>query len=198
MSLIRKIRNLHKNIASLSYLPHAMIYGLSTSNVKEEILCDILANESGLISCQQSNYVGFMYIARVLKHNSYLRTLYFHRIKHLKIRKFLWGKSSKFEIPYDVIIGPGVKLDHPFSTILNAKIIGKNLRIKNNITIGNKNDDENLRPKIGDNVYIGAGAIVIGDINIGNNVIIGAGTVVVKDIPDNCIAVGNPARILYK
>lgn len=110
----------------------------------------------------------------------------------------MWGRHSSFIIPYDVTVGAGVKLDHPYSTILNAKSIGRNLRIKNNVTIGNKNDDENLRPVIGDNVYIGAGAIIIGNITIGDNVTIGAGTVAVKSIPANSIAVGNPARIIKK
>ena len=51
-------------------------------------------------------------------------------------------------------------------------------------------------PVIGDNVYIAANATVIGGVNIGNNVIIGAGSVVVNDIPDNSVAVGNPARVI--
>ena len=49
---------------------------------------------------------------------------------------------------------------------------------------------------IGDNVYIAANATVIGSVNIGNNVIIGAGSMVVTDIPDNSVAVGNPARVI--
>jgi len=64
------------------------------------------------------------------------------------------------------------------------------------ITIGNKNDDENMRPTIGDNVYIGAGAIIIGDIVIGNSVTIGAGAVVVKNVSDGAIIVGNPGRVI--
>lgn len=49
---------------------------------------------------------------------------------------------------------------------------------------------------IGDNVYIGAGAIIMNPVKIGSNVIIGAGSVVIKDIPDNCIVAGNPAKII--
>jgi len=51
---------------------------------------------------------------------------------------------------------------------------------------------------IGDNVLIGAGVKILGGVNIGNNVKIGANAVVVKDIPDNCTAVGIPARIVSK
>jgi maltose O-acetyltransferase len=51
---------------------------------------------------------------------------------------------------------------------------------------------------IGDNVFIGAGSIVLPNVRIGNNVIIGAGSVVTKDIPDNSVAVGNPASVVGK
>jgi len=50
---------------------------------------------------------------------------------------------------------------------------------------------------IGNNVWIGGGAIILPGITIGNNVVIGAGSVVTKDIPDNVVAVGNPCRVLY-
>ncbi|MDG2916817.1 sugar O-acetyltransferase [Bisgaard Taxon 10/6] len=51
---------------------------------------------------------------------------------------------------------------------------------------------------IGDNVWIGGNSVVMPNMNIGNNVVIGAGSVVTRDIPDNCIAVGNPCRVLRK
>lgn len=197
--MLKFLTSLYSNISSLNYLPHAIIYFFSSYGVKDIISCDIRVNIlHSSNKCISGDYVGIMTVARSLKNNSYLRTLFFHRIKHLKIRKILWGRLSRLEIPHDVHIGRGVKLDHPFSTILNARSIGSNLRIKNNITIGNKNDDENLRPIIGNDVYIGAGAIIIGNITIGNNVTIGAGCVVIKNLPDNCIAVGNPARIINK
>ncbi|WP_373768198.1 sugar O-acetyltransferase [Glaesserella sp.] len=49
---------------------------------------------------------------------------------------------------------------------------------------------------IGNNVWIGGNSVVMPNVTIGNNVVIGAGSVVTKDIPDNCIAVGNPCRVL--
>ncbi len=51
---------------------------------------------------------------------------------------------------------------------------------------------------VGDNVMIGAGAVILGNIKIGNNVQIGANAVVTHDIPDNCVAVGVPARFKVK
>ncbi len=68
------------------------------------------------------------------------------------------------------------------------------------VTIGySRNKQGGGCPKIGDNVFIGCGAIVIGNIKIGNNVIIGANSLVIRDIPDNAIVGGVPAQILnYK
>ena len=50
--------------------------------------------------------------------------------------------------------------------------------------------------KIGNNVFVGAGAIILPGVTIGNNVVIGAGSVVSRDIPDDSVAVGNPARVV--
>ncbi len=90
----------------------------------------------------------------------------------------------------------GLCILHGFGIVINSNCeIGKNCTILQNVTIGWNKDG---CPKIGDDVYIGAGAIIIGNIIIGNNVKIGAGTVVTKNVPDNCTVVGNPARIIKR
>lgn len=73
--------------------------------------------------------------------------------------------------------------------------MGKNIEIQHSVTIG-----ENSRgvPKIGNDVFIGARTVIIGDIKIGNNVKIGASSVVVNDVPDNCTVVGVPAKVVNK
>ena len=73
--------------------------------------------------------------------------------------------------------------------------IGKNAIIWQQVTIGSAGGGT---PVIGDNCKIGAGAKVLGGIHIGNNVTIGANTVVTKDIPDGCVVVGAPMRIINK
>lgn len=93
-------------------------------------------------------------------------------------------------------IAGGLSCFHPFATVINAKSIGKNFEFRNGLTIGNKNNDNNLLPTIGDNVTVGANVCIIGKISIGNNVMIGAGSVVVKDVPNNVIVAGNPARVI--
>lgn len=74
-------------------------------------------------------------------------------------------------------------------------VIGKNCMIESCVTIGGKSNHKNL-PIIGNNVFIGTGAKILGDIRIGNNVIVGANAVVVRDVPDNCILAGVPAKII--
>ncbi len=85
--------------------------------------------------------------------------------------------------------------------ISNGAKIGKNCVIFHQVTIGSNNltDSKNKGcPIIGDNVFIGAGAKIIGNVEVGNNCRIGANAVVVKDVPDNSIVVSQPSRIIYK
>lgn len=93
-------------------------------------------------------------------------------------------------------IGKNLMVWHGFSTIVNAQSIGDNCSIWQQVTIGNKLDDGEAKPIIGNNVKICAGAIVIGDIKVGNNVIIAAGAVVTKNVPDNSVVAGVPAKII--
>ena len=98
------------------------------------------------------------------------------------------------DIPYKAVIGENTVFPHDALGVVihpDAKI-GANCHINQNVTIGGKSDLERL-PVIGDNVILGAGSIILGDISIGNNAIVGAGAVVVKDVPDNAIVAGVPA-----
>lgn len=142
------------------------------------------------------SFKGIMALMYVLLVDRYFRNLFYIRVGWISwICSWYLRPCPTFYLCRN--IGPGAYFAHPFSTIINAKSIGRNFSCRHCTTIGNKQDDRNdLCPTIGDNVTIGANVVIIGAINIGNNVIIGAGAVVTKSVPDSVVVVGNPARII--
>ena len=83
-----------------------------------------------------------------------------------------------------------------FGIVINPESkIGSGTVIQHSVTIGEM-DGSRKCPVIGKNVFVGARAMVLGDIKVGDNVKIGAGAVVIKDVPDNCTVVGVPTRIV--
>jgi serine O-acetyltransferase len=104
------------------------------------------------------------------------------------------------EIPARCEIGPGIFFPHTHGTVIGALSIGANATIFQGVTLGARDVDmtftPELRPRVGNNVTIGAGAKVLGGLVLGDNVRIGANAVVLRSVPDNCTAVGIPARIL--
>ncbi|GFH97778.1 serine O-acetyltransferase [uncultured Phocaeicola sp.] len=111
------------------------------------------------------------------------------------IFNFLYGKSNTLYIERSTVIGQGFMVIHGNGTVIGGgSIIGNNFTIYQNATIGYNNGF----PTIGNNVFIGAGAVVIGKIRIGNNVKIGAGAVVIEDVPDNCTVVGPKAKVILR
>lgn len=114
-------------------------------------------------------------------------------------------KHHKLSIKYTTSIpinvtGPGLSIGHIGTLYINSKAkIGKNLRIQSGVTIGGDANTPGKLPIIGDNVYIGSGAKIIGDVKIANDVAIGANAVVVKDILDEGTTWGGvPAKKISK
>jgi serine acetyltransferase len=92
----------------------------------------------------------------------------------------------------------GLRLGHPFNVVVHGQVdIGENTTIFQGVTIGESRiGNRRGIPHIGSNVIIYPNSIVVGNVKIGNGAIIGAGSVVTIDIPDNAVAIGNPARVL--
>lgn len=95
-------------------------------------------------------------------------------------------------------IGPGIFFPHPSGTVVGAWRIGCNATILQGVTLGAKkmdlDFDRGLRPELGDNVLLGAGAKVLGGIRLGDNVTVGANAVVVDSVESGSTVVGIPAR----
>jgi serine O-acetyltransferase len=91
-------------------------------------------------------------------------------------------------------IGPGLVVLHSIGTVINSSVkAGRNLVLEHGVTIG---AEKGQSPILGDNVFVGAGAKIIGAVRIGSDVKIGANAVVTKDLPDGATAVGIPARVI--
>jgi serine O-acetyltransferase len=95
-------------------------------------------------------------------------------------------------------IGSGFYIGHFGGIIVNEQsVIGKNCNISQGVTLGQANRGKNKGyPTLGDNVYIGPGAKIVGAVKIGTNIAIGANCVVTKDIPDNSVVVGIPGKVI--
>ena len=115
------------------------------------------------------------------------------------IWRFLYRHAQlKFSFYVGInIAGPGLKLVHPgFRHLMKVGKIGKNCTILPMVLIGKKKPDKDSKIVIGDNCYISTGVTLLTPLRIGNNVTIGAGAVVTKDVPDNCTVGGVPARVI--
>ncbi|MEM1170590.1 MAG: serine O-acetyltransferase [Cyanobacteria bacterium P01_H01_bin.35] len=139
-----------------------------------------------------------------------LQALMFHRVAHslysLKlpffprfishIGRFLTG----IEIHPGAVIGQGVFIDHGMGVVIGeTAIVGNYCLIYQGVTLGGTGKESGKRhPTLGDNVVIGGGAKVLGNINIGSNVRIGASSVVLRDVPSDCTVVGIPGRVVYR
>ena len=105
------------------------------------------------------------------------------------------------EISPKCAIGPGIFFPHTSGTVIGASKIGSNVVIFQGVTLGAKEMDmgfdETLRPQIGNNVVVGAGAKVLGGICLGDNVRVGANSVLLRSVPANSTVAGVPAREVF-
>jgi serine O-acetyltransferase len=139
-----------------------------------------------------------------------LQALVFHRFAHWlyvlgipfiprlisQLARFLTG----IEIHPGAVIGRSVFIDHGMGVVIGeTAIVGDYALIYQGATLGGTGKEGGKRhPTLGENVVVGAGAKVLGNIQIGNSVRIGAGSVVLRDVPSDCTVVGVPGRIVYR
>ena len=111
-----------------------------------------------------------------------------------QISRFLTG----IEIHPGAAIGKNFFIDHGMGVVIGeTSIIGDNCLVYQGVTLGGTGKEKGKRhPTIGNNVTLGAGAILLGDISIGDNSNVGAGSVVIKSAKENSTLVGIPARVV--
>lgn len=173
------------------YLPHLFFFLFIGRKKKELIVSDVKRwGEYRKIVVPKAilqSLIGLLITERTFRNQFYMRIGLWSHILNV----FLHEEHT---ILLSRHVGKGLCLIHSYSTIINGDaIIGENCTILHSVTIGG---GKGGAPIIGNNVYIGAGAIIIGKVHIGNNVKIGAGAIVVEDIPDNATAVCEKARII--
>ena len=92
--------------------------------------------------------------------------------------------------------GPGFVLIHATGVVINGGVRGgSNLHVEHQVTIG---AERRQCPTLGDDVFLGAGAKVLGSVTIGDGARVGANAVVVRDVPAHCTVVGVPARVVRR
>ncbi len=149
-------------------------------------------------------------VVEVLLLYSGFHAILIHRFNHLlhqcriPLLPRLFSQLVRFftgiEIHPGAGIGPGFFIDHGMGVVIGETTeIGSNVTLYQGVTLGGTGTERGKRhPTLGDNVVVGAGAKVLGNIKIGNHVKIGAGSVVIHSVPDNCTVVGIPAEIVKK
>ena len=104
--------------------------------------------------------------------------------------------ATGIELPCEAVLGRNFVIDHFGGIVISGYArFGDDCRIRNGVVVGLSRAGEPCAPVIGNNVDIGAGAKLLGPITIGDNVVIGANAVVVRDVPADSVAVGVPAVV---
>jgi serine O-acetyltransferase len=160
------------------------------------------SGKGGLKSFLKNYYFnpGFCYsfwlrLCAYLRHSMPITKLFFYPARFLLLHyMYKYGIS----ISDLVQIGSGFYIGHFGGIVIHADaVIGRDCNISQGVTIGITNRGERKGvPKIGDRVYIGPGAKIIGGISIGNGAAIGANCVVTKDVPENAVVVGIPGHVI--
>jgi serine O-acetyltransferase len=136
----------------------------------------------------------FMFLLRICAHT--------HKYSPWGVVARLWYSLMKvrygFQIPHVTKIGGGLFMGHFGNIVINSKsVIGDNCNISQGVTIGRINTGEKAGcPRIGNRVWIGPNAVVVGNVEIGDDVLIAPLSYVNFDVPFGSLVIGNPARII--
>jgi serine O-acetyltransferase len=121
-----------------------------------------------------------------------------HRRGRPRLAKLLWRWNtahSACHLHLEAELGPGLLLPHPTGVVIGAGTrVGAGVTLYQGVTLGRRHGEH--YPVVGDGATVYPNAVVAGPVRIGRAAVIGAGAVVLDDVPDDAVAVGNPARLL--
>lgn len=172
------------------------------SELREEIRDMIQAVKSKDPAARNSAEILLLYsgvhalLAHRVAHRLYQNGYFFSARAISQLSRFFTG----IEIHPGAKIGKGLFIDHGMGVVIGETTeIGDNCTIYQGVTLGGTGKDVGKRhPTIGDNVMIGAGAKVLGPVKVGSNSKIASNAVVIREVPENCTAVGIPARVVRR
>lgn len=134
-------------------------------------------------------------LAHMFSHFLYKKKLFFLARLISQLARFFTG----IEIHPGATLGAGILIDHGMGVVIGETAqIGNRVTIYHGTTLGGTGKDKGIKrhPTVGDNVVIGAGAKVLGNINIGSNSKIGSNSVVLNDVPEGATVVGIPGKVV--
>lgn len=168
--------------STVRLLPHLFFYAAHKKKV-----------EADLLKVQDRRATALNFIKAMTRERCF-RNLFYYRLGEYRsvFIKWLCPPEPTLHI-WCPSIGSGAHFEHNYACYLNAESIGKDFYCLQLVTLGN---GKGGRPTIGNNVRIMTGATVFGGIHIGDNVTIGANAVVFHDVPANSVVVGNPAHVV--
>ena len=139
--------------------------------------------------------VRFLYYFRKVSTCNNSLLLYYYRFRYHAI-----CEKHGMEIPRSTKIGKGLYVGHSYNITINgSSVLGNNINIHKGVTIGRENRGERKGvPTIGNKVWIGVNATIVGNIVIGDDVLIAPNSYVNRDVPSHSIVIGNPCKIVNK
>jgi len=158
------------------------------------LLEDLRANSWSLRPCCMVTAYRIAHFCSVWRKKSVINNLW--AAPMLLMYRFITECVFGYEIQAAATIGRRFTIHHGYAVVINKFVVaGDDFTIRHGVTIGNRGPQSLACPVIGNGVELGANVVMIGEIRIGNNVTVGAGSVVLDDVPDNALVVGEKARV---
>ena len=183
---MKLLKTLYTLAHTIHLVPHILIYYLHPARG--------IIREDSETNCQSEK--GLSGFIRALVYEKTFRNLFYYRVGSWHwLFSWLLPRERTLFLNSSMPLGARAKFTHCHTTFLNASSIGDDFESLHLVTIG---VSKGKIPIIGNNVKVYCGAMILGGVTIGDNVNIGAGAVVTRDVPDNTTIIGNPARIVRR